>query len=55
VAGTFAKENGQGLAFQTGSSGIRAVPSALGVQPDESPDPGKPRPSGSRPRLQVVK
>jgi stringent starvation protein B len=55
VAGIFAKENGQGLAFQTGGPSVRSVPTSLGAQPDEPPGPGKPRPSGSRPRLQVVK
>jgi stringent starvation protein B len=55
VAGIFAKENGQGLAFQTGGASVRSVPTALANTPEESPDPGKPRPSGSRPRLQVVK
>jgi stringent starvation protein B len=56
VAGIFAKENGQGLAFQTAGPSIRSVPTSLATQTPDSSDPNKPRPSGgSRPRLQVVK
>jgi stringent starvation protein B len=56
VAGIFAKENGQGLAFQ--SVGDRAALTPVPMS-DSDPDGGdKPRPSGGgggRPRLQIVK
>jgi stringent starvation protein B len=57
VAGIFAKENGQGLAFQAAGPAIRSVPTSLPSQPQDASDPDKPRPSGggSKPRLQVVK
>jgi stringent starvation protein B len=54
VAGIFAKENGQGLAFQPAGPAIRSVPTAVASQPQEPSGPDKPRPP-SRPRLQVVK
>jgi len=54
VSGVFAKETGQGLAFQQPSS----VPAIGGLstvdatsEPDEKPTP----PNGGRPKLQVVK
>jgi stringent starvation protein B len=53
VAGIFAKENGQGLAFQPGS-GDRTVPTL--VTPTDSDGGDKPRsPGGGKPRLQIVK
>ncbi len=55
VAGIFAKENGQGLAFQaTGSdrTGPTLVPPA--TPEAESDDKPKP-PGGGKPRLQIVK
>jgi stringent starvation protein B len=56
VAGIFAKENGQGLAFPTLTPDIRSVPTGIGSAPSDPTDPNKPRPAGgSRPRLQVVK
>ena len=55
VAGIFAKENGQGIAFQTGPGNGGAT-----VVPPGSDDPNggdKPKPPGNngRPKLQVVK
>jgi stringent starvation protein B len=54
VSGIFAKENGQGLSFQTGNSpaqsGTASKPDAVPPH-DDHPGP----PSGGRPRLQVVK
>jgi stringent starvation protein B len=57
VAGIFAKENGQGMTFHTGSGDTPIVP-----LPGRSNDAGKPGggdkpdpPAGRRPRLQVVK
>ena len=54
VSGIFAKENGQGLSFQTGTPPAQtgAVSKPDAVPPtDDHPAP----PSGKRPRLQVVK
>ncbi|MEO8003454.1 MAG: ClpXP protease specificity-enhancing factor [Betaproteobacteria bacterium] len=54
VSGIFAKENGQGLSFQTGSAPAQTGTSSKAdvVPPtDDHPAP----PSGGRPRLQVVK
>ncbi|HZR02516.1 MAG TPA: ClpXP protease specificity-enhancing factor [Burkholderiales bacterium] len=54
VAGIFAKENGQGLAFQTAGSG--SGPTLVPVNAEESNGDDKPKPpGGGRPRLQVVK
>jgi len=55
VSGVFAKETGQGLAFQQPSA-ITALTDVATVEnaadePDEKPTP----PSGGRPKLQVVK
>ena len=54
VSGIFAKENGQGLSFQTGNplaqAGTASKPDAAPPN-DDHPGP----PSGGRPRLQVVK
>lgn len=57
VSGIFAKENGQGLAFQAAGPASRPVPTAIGSQVAEPSDSDKPRPpSGkSRARLQIVK
>lgn len=50
VAGIFAKETGQGLAFQGGQD---SIPDQTGKTPaDEPPDPP---PSPGKPRLRVVK
>jgi stringent starvation protein B len=53
VSGIFAKENGQGLSFQTGAAAQTGAPSKTDTAPpnDDHPAP----PSGGRPRLQVVK
>ena len=53
VSGIFAKENGQGLSFQTGTPAQTGTPSKTDAAPpnDDHPAP----PSGGRPRLQVVK
>lgn len=53
VSGIFAKENGQGLSFQTGTPSQTGAPSKTDAAPpnDDHPAP----PSGGRPRLQVVK
>lgn len=60
VAGIFAKENGQGLAFQTAGAG--SGPTLVPVGGEEAAGQGgsdddKPKlpPGGGRPRLQVVK
>jgi stringent starvation protein B len=51
VGGIFAKENGQGLAFQTPD---RSGPTLVSPQPGDDGD--KPKPTGSgRPNLQIVK
>jgi len=57
VAGIFAKENGQGLAFQTGAGdGDGTGPTLVPPNGDDSGGGDKPRPSGNgRPKLQVVK
>ena len=59
VAGIFAKENGQGLAFQApvGESPVVPLPAKThDAGRDGKSDGGdKPPPSGRRPRLQVVK
>ena len=56
VGGIFAKENGQGLAFQTPE---RPGPTLVTPQPAEQPAEGggeKPKPPGNgRPNLQIVK
>jgi stringent starvation protein B len=56
VSGVFAKETGQGLAFQQPASTAGAVPTALApvesiTDRDDKPTP----PTGGKPRLQVVK
>ena len=52
VGGIFAKENGQGLAFQTPE---RPGPTLVSPQPGENGG-DKPKPSGNgRPNLQIVK
>jgi stringent starvation protein B len=51
VSGIFAKENGQGLAFQQPPAGTDLTPADAPTPPDDRPSP----PSGSRPKLQVVK
>ncbi|HWA13320.1 MAG TPA: ClpXP protease specificity-enhancing factor [Burkholderiales bacterium] len=57
VAGIFAKETGNGLAFQTSTS--LPVPISTPVKTDLSlPDDSKPTPpptTGGRPKLQVIK
>ncbi len=57
VAGIFAKENGQGLAFQSiGAERAALTPVPMGPPEDSGGGGDKPRPSGGRrPRLQVVK
>lgn len=52
VAGIFARENGQGLAFQPTGPVVAAESAAQksGTEDNDTPDP-----SGGRPRLQVVK
>jgi stringent starvation protein B len=55
VAGVFAKETGQGLAFQVASS-TRGLPGvSKGTAQGEQPDDDRPRPHGRKPRLQVIK
>jgi len=55
VAGIFAKENGQGLAFQSiGTERAALTPVPIGG-PDDPGGGDKPRPGGNRPKLQVVK
>ena len=56
VAGIFAKENGQGLAFQSVGAD-RAALTPVPMAGSEAPSGDKPRPSGGgrRPRLQIVK
>jgi stringent starvation protein B len=52
IGGIFAKETGQGLSFQTSTSAVTQVGTAVDSPPeDDHPAP----PAGSRPRLQVVK
>ena len=55
VAGIFAKESGHGLAFQTSPSLPAPIdePVKTEIGPPEEPRPTKP--SGGRPRLQVIK
>jgi stringent starvation protein B len=54
VSGIFAKENGQGLSFQTGNAPVQT---GTTTKPDAAPptDDHPAPPSGGRPRLQVVK
>ena len=51
VTGIFAKENGQGLAFQVPAAIGEGAPATESVPPEDRPTP----PTGSRPKLQVVK
>ena len=54
VAGIFAKENGQGLAFP--EAPVEVPPPDEAVQADDPPpDDRPPPPAGGRPKLQVVK
>jgi stringent starvation protein B len=59
VAGIFAKESGQGMAFPNGGPGtfvgiaVKRVEDQPGGKPNGGDKPGPP--SGGRPRLQVVK
>jgi stringent starvation protein B len=55
VSGIFAKENGQGLAFQVAEPGQNAGSDAEGKPPAAGKDDEGPQPSGGRARLQVVK
>lgn len=56
VAGIFAKENGQGLAFQTAGAGTAPTPTLVPPDGEDSDGGDKPRPPGNgRPKLQVVK
>jgi stringent starvation protein B len=57
VAGIFAKENGQGLAFHGPAASDAAVPlTGKSIQDTDDTKPGGDKPpSGRRPRLQVVK
>ncbi len=54
VAGIFAKENGQGLAFQS-VGGERAALAPVPMSDADQDGGDKPRPSGGKPRLQIVK
>lgn len=54
VAGIFAKENGQGLAFQA-VGGERAALAPVPMSEADQDGGDKPRPSGGKPRLQIVK
>ena len=54
VAGIFAKENGQGLAFQS-VGGERAGLTPVPMSESDADGGDKPRPSGGKPRLQIVK
>ena len=54
VAGIFAKETGQGLAFQVASA-TRGLPGVAKRSPQPQPDGDRPTPSGRKPRLQVIK
>lgn len=55
VAGIFAKETGQGLAFQVAPS-TRGLPAVVKRPPQgEQPDGDKPSPTGRKPRLQIIK
>lgn len=54
VAGIFAKENGQGLAFQS-VGGERAALAPVPMSEADQDGGDKPRPSGGKPRLQIVK
>jgi stringent starvation protein B len=51
VTGIFAKENGQGLAFQVPAAVGEGAPATESTPPEDRPTP----PTGSRPKLQVVK
>ncbi len=55
VTGIFAKETGQGLAFQ-GAPSTRELSAITRSQVrGEHPDGDRPNPSGRRPRLQIIK
>lgn len=55
VTGIFAKENGQGLAFEPGSDvPVASQDAEVSVHPPED-EPPPPPPTGGRPKLQVVK
>jgi stringent starvation protein B len=54
VKGIFAKESGQGLAFQVASQPDGGA-DADGTPPDNDPMDTRPTPSGGRAKLQVVK
>ncbi|MFN0040637.1 MAG: ClpXP protease specificity-enhancing factor [Burkholderiales bacterium] len=57
VAGIFAKETGQGLAFQVASSLPESLVPASEKPAAQNPDGDRPKgpPSGARPRLQIIK
>ncbi len=56
VAGIFAKENGQGLAFPEAPTPVHAdVDHRIGDEPPGDPDDRPTPPAGGRARLQVVK
>ena len=55
VSGIFAKENGQGLSFQTGSAPAQPGTASKAEATPPTDDHPAPPSSGKRPRLQVVK
>jgi stringent starvation protein B len=55
VTGIFAKETGQGLAFQVASSTRGMAGLVKGPPQGDQPDGNHPRPSGRKPRLHVIK
>ncbi len=55
VAGIFAKETGHGLAFQTSPSLPAPIDEPVKTEIGLPEDPRPTKPSGGRPRLQVIK
>jgi stringent starvation protein B len=55
VAGVFAKETGNGLAFQTSPSLPTPISEPVKTGPAPTDDPRPTSPGGGRPKLQVIK
>jgi stringent starvation protein B len=55
VAGIFAKQTGQGLAFQAGSSAAAPAPLAPHAVQGEVPEGDRPRPGRGKAKLQIIK
>lgn len=55
VLAIYARENGQGMAFETPAAEENAAPAATSASDGESPDPPAPDTGGGRPHLTRIK